>query len=126
MKTSLRRVGRRLGLTAIGIVCALVGLGFLFASGFMELAELFGAIRAGLIVGGALLVVGALFILWARRPGAAVSVDPLPYDSSALATTMIDVGRQIGAAAARHPGSLVLVAFVAGLFLSGGRTRRQR
>jgi hypothetical protein len=124
MKSSLRRARRRVALTAIGIACALAGVGFLFAAGFMELADLLGAIRAGLIVGAVLLVAGVVFILWARRPGAAASANPLPHDSAALATTMVDVGREIGAAAARHPGSLVLAAFVAGLFLSGGRTRR--
>ena len=124
MKLSLRRARRRFALTTIGVACALAGVGFLFAAGFMELADLLGAIRAGLVVGAVLLVVGSALILSARRPGAAASANPLPHDSSALATTMIDVGRELGAAAARHPGSLILVAFVAGLFLSGGRTRR--
>jgi len=124
MRLSLRRARRRLALSALGVACAVAGVGFLLAAGFMELADLLGTIRAGLVVGAVLLAVGAGFILSARRRVAAVPADQPPHDPSPLATAMIGVGREIGAAAARHPGSLVLVAFLAGLLLSGGRTRR--
>ena len=124
MRLSLRRTRRRFVLVTVGVVLAIAGAGFLLAAGFTELADLLGAVRAGLVIGAILLVVGAGFILSAYRRAAVAPADPLPHDSSSLATTMIGVGREIGAAAARHPGSLVLAAFLAGLLLSGGRTRR--
>jgi hypothetical protein len=122
MRLSLRRARRRVALVTVGVVFAIAGTGLLLAAGFMELADLLGAVRAGLIVGAVLLVAGAGFILSAHRLTAAANRPP--HDPSPLATTMTDVGREIGAAAARHPGSLVLAAFLAGLLLSGGRARR--
>ena len=124
MRSSLRRARRRFALMTAGVAFALVGVGFLLAAGFTELASLLGAVRAGLIVGAVLLVVGAAFILSAYRRTAAIPADQPSHDLSALAATMVGVGREIGAAAARHPGSLVLAAFVAGMLLSGGRRRR--
>jgi hypothetical protein len=124
MRLSLRRARRRFVLVAVGVVFAIAGAGFLLAAGFMELADLLGAVRAGLVIGVVLLAAGAGFILSASRRAAAASADRPSHDPSALATTMIGVGRELGAAAARHPGSLVLAAFLAGLLLSGGRTRR--
>ena len=123
MRSSLRRARRRFALVTAGVAFALVGVGFLLAAGFMELADLLGAVRAGLIIGAVLLVVGAAFIFSAYRHTAAIPADQPTHDSSALAATMVGVGREIGAAAARHPGSLVLAAFIVGMFLSGGRRR---
>ena len=125
MKSSLRRARRRFALVMAGVVCALVGAGFLVAAGYTELAEVLGAVRAGLVIGAVLLVVGACFIISAyRRTTVAIPTDQPSHDPSALAATMVGVGREIGAAAARHPGSLVLAAFIAGMLLSGGRRRR--
>src|SRR5882724_2089011 len=124
MRLSLRRTRRRFVLVTVSVVLSIAGAGFLLAAGFTELADLLGAVRAGLVIGAILLVVGAGFILSAYRRAAVAPADRPPHDSSSLATTMIGVGREIGAAAARHPGSLVLAAFLAGLLLSGGRTRR--
>ena len=124
MRLSLRRARRRLALMTAGVAFALVGVGFLLAAGFTELANLLGAVRAGLIVGAVLLMVGAAFILSAYRRIAAIPADQASHDPSAVAATMVGVGREIGVAAARHPGSLVLAAFVAGMLLSGGRRRR--
>lgn len=125
MRSSLRRARRRFALMTAGVAFALVGVGFLLAAGFTELANLLGPVRAGLIVGAVLLVVGAALILSAyRRTTAAIPADQRSHDPSALAATMVGVGREIGAAAARHPGSLVLAAFIAGMLLSGGRRRR--
>ena len=124
MRLSLRRARRRFALVTVGVVFAIAGTGFLLAAGFMELADLLGAVRAGLIVGAVLLAVGAGFILSAHRRTAAAPANRPPHDPSSLVTTMTDVGREVGAAAARHPGSLVLAAFLAGLLLSGGRARR--
>jgi hypothetical protein len=123
MRLSLGRARRRFALVTVGVVWAIAGAGFLLAAGFMELADLLGAVRAGLIVGAVLLVAGAGFILSAHRRTAAPPANQPPPDPSPLATTMIDLGREIGAAAARHPGSLVLAAVLAGLLLGAGRTR---
>ena len=124
MKLSLRRARRRFALVTVGVVFAFVGVGFLLAAGFLELVDLLGAVRAGLVTGGVLLVVGAGFILSAYRRTVAAPAEQSPHDPAALAATMVGVGREIGAAAARHPGSLVLAAFLAGLLLGGGRRRR--
>jgi hypothetical protein len=124
MKSSLRQARRRFALVTVGVVFAFVGVGFLLAAGFLELVDLLGAVRAGLVTGGVLLVVGAGFILSAYRRTIAAPAEQPPHDPAALAATMVGVGREIGAAAARHPGSLVLAAFLAGLLLSGGRRRR--
>lgn len=124
MRLSLRRARRRFALATVGVAFAIVGAGFLLAAGFAELADLLGTVRAGLVIGAALLAMGAGFILSAYRRAAVAPADQPPHDPSSLATTMIGVGREIGAAASRHPGSLVLAAFLAGLFLGGGRTRR--
>jgi hypothetical protein len=124
MKSSLRRARRRFVLVTVGVAFALAGAGFLLAAGFTELADLLGTVRAGLVIGAVLLAVGAGFILSAYRRAAGAPADRPPHDPSSLATTMVEVGREIGAAAARHPGSLVLAAFLAGLLLSGRGTRR--
>jgi hypothetical protein len=124
MKLSLRRARRRFALVTVGVVFAFVGVGFLLAAGFLELADLLGAVRAGLVTGGVLLVVGAGFILSAYRRSVAAPAEQPSRDPAVLAATMVGVGREIGAAAARHPGSLVLAAFLAGLLLGGGRRRR--
>src|SRR6185295_647266 len=100
MRSSLRRARRRFALMTAGVAFALVGVGFLLAAGFTELADLLGAVRAGLIIGAVLLVAGAGFILAAYRRPAAAPADQSPHDPSSLATTMIGVGREIGAAAA--------------------------
>jgi hypothetical protein len=91
----------------------------------MALADVVGAVRACLVVGGALALVGGGFLLYSsgrRRRAPLTPPDYASGESSQIAATLIDVGRDLGAAAARHPGSLVTAAFVIGLVL--GRTRR--
>jgi len=125
MRRALRRARQRAALIALGLVLALVGVGFLLAAGFMALADVIGAVRASLIVGGALTLVGGGFLAYAgsRRRGApTASSDPGSGQSSPIAMTLIDIGRDLGAAAARNPGAFVTAAFVIGLVL--GRTRR--
>ena len=59
MRLSLRGARRRLALLAAGAGCALAGAGFLLAAGLIELADLLGTMRAGLIVGAVLLAAGS-------------------------------------------------------------------
>ena len=125
MRQALRRARRRAALIVLGLAFALVGGGFLLAAGIMALSDVIGAVRTCLVVGGALVLVGGGFLLYSsgrrRRPSAA----PADYGSgeaAPIAATLFDVGRDLGAAAARHPGSFVTAAFVIGLVL--GRTRR--
>jgi putative superfamily III holin-X len=124
MRLALRRARRRAALIALGLAFAIVGGGFLLAAGIMALSDVIGSVRACLVVGGALALVGGGFLFSSgrrRRPSAA----PADYGSgeaAPIAATLFDVGRDLGAAAARHPGSFVTAAFVIGLVL--GRTRR--
>jgi len=124
LKLALRRARRRAALFALGFALVLAGSGFLLAAGFMALADLVGAVRACLIVGGAIALAGGGFLLYVggRRRSAAASSDQRGGEPAPIATTLIDVGRDLGAAASRNPGSIVAAAFLIGLIL--GRTRR--
>jgi hypothetical protein len=108
----------------LGLALGLAGAGFLLAAGFMALAALVGAVYAGLIVGAILALVGGgvLLVARGRRRPAIASADGGSAAASSLATTLIDVGRDLGVAASRNPGSFVAAAFLIGLIL--GRTRR--
>jgi threonine/homoserine/homoserine lactone efflux protein len=124
MRSVLRRARRRALLTALGVALALGGGGFLVAAGVMALADVVGGVRACLIVGGALALVGVCFLLYVgrrRRPSVAPPDDG-SGESSPIVSTLIEVGRDLGAAAARNPGAFVAAAFAIGLIL--GRTRR--
>ncbi len=124
VRLALRRAQRRAAFVLFGVALALGGGGFLLAAGFMALADFLGAIRASLIVGAALIVVAAGLLWSARRRMAVDATRHRPDEPSPFATTLAGVGREIGAAASRNPGSFVLAAFLIGLLLSGGRTRR--
>lgn len=123
MKLALRRARRRATLVILGLLLTLVGAAFLLAAGFMELVVLLGAIRASLIVGAVLVVAGGGFFLAARKRTVAVPAADRKEDPSPLSATLVGVGRELGAAASRHPGAFVIAAFVGGLLLSG-RGRR--
>ena len=124
MRLALQRARRRAALIGLGLALGLAGSGFLLAAGLMALAELVGALHACLIVGAILVVAGGGFLLASRgrRRVSAAAADYGDSDPSPIATTMIGVGRDLGAAAARNPGAFVAAAFVIGLVL--GRTRR--
>lgn len=124
MKLALRRARRRAVLIALGSALALTGCGILLAAGFIALAGFVGELRACLIVGAALALVGGCFLLYAtrrQRPSAERS-DHRSGEPSPIVTTLIDAGRDLGAAAARNPESFVIAAFLIGLVL--GRKRR--
>ena len=125
MRLALRRARRRAVLVALGLTFALTGGGFLLAAGVMALADVIGAVRACLVIGGALALLGGGFLLYSsgrRRRPSVTSANAGGGEAAPIAATLIDVGRDLGAAAARHPGSFVTAAFVIGLVL--GRTRR--
>jgi hypothetical protein len=126
MKRALQRVCRRAALIAAGLALALVAGGFLVAAGLMVLTDLVGAVRACLIVGAAFAVFGGAFLFYgARRRRRNAGAAPLDYATSgphSIAADLVDVGRQLGDAASRNPGSFVAAAFVVGLVL--GRMRR--
>ncbi len=124
VRLALQRARRRAALALLGVALALGGGGFLLAAGFMALADFLGAIRASLIVGAVLVVVAAGLLWSARRRMGVAATDRRPDEPSPIAMTLAGVGREIGAAASRNPGSLVLALFLIGLLLSGGRTRR--
>ena len=67
MKVTLRRARRRAVLIALGSALALTGCGFLLAAVFIALAGFVGELRACLIVGAALALVGGCFLLYATR-----------------------------------------------------------
>jgi Putative Actinobacterial Holin-X, holin superfamily III len=119
MRQALRRAKRRAGLIGLGLALGLVGAGFLVAAGYMALAEFVGALYACLIIGAVLVLAGGVAFLVAR--GRRIAAGDRSADTP-LATTLIDVGRDLGAAASRNPGSFVIAAFLIGLLL--GRTRR--
>src|SRR5262245_18595356 len=120
----LRRARLRAALIALGVVLVLAGGGFLLAAGFMALANLLGEVRAALIVGAALVLVGCVFVLYARgRPRSFASSSAQSTEPSSLVTTaLIDIGRDLGATASGKPGPCVAAAFLIGLVL--GRMRR--
>ena len=123
MRLALQRARRRAALIGLGLALGLAGSGFLLAAGFMALADLVGTLHACLIVGAILVLAGGGCVLISRgRRRSAAAADYGSADTSPIATTLIDVGRDIGAAAARNPGAFVVAAFVIGLVL--GRTRR--
>lgn len=126
IKRALQRACRRAALVAVGLALALVAGGFLVAAGFMVLTELVGAVRACLIVGAAFALFGGAFLLYGtRRRRRSAGTAPFDYatgGSHSIAAELVEVGRQLGAAASRNPGSLVAAAFVVGLVL--GRIRR--
>jgi hypothetical protein len=124
MRLALRRARRRAALIGLGLALGLAGGGFLLAAGLMALADLVGALRACLIVGVILVAAGggSLFVARGRRRVSAAAADYESADTSPIATTLIDVGRDLGAAASRNPGAFVAAAFLIGLVL--GRTRR--
>jgi cytochrome c biogenesis protein CcdA len=124
VRLALRRAGRRTAFVAMAIALGLAGGGFLLAAVFLELADLVGSIRASLIVGAALAVAacGLLFFARARRHRSTVSSDGRGIEPTPVATTMIDIGRDLAAAASRNPGSFVVAGFLIGLVL--GRSRR--
>jgi hypothetical protein len=124
MRLALRRARRRAALIALGLALGLAGGSFLLAAGFMALADLVGALHACLIVGAILVAAGGGSLLFARgrRRIAAAVADDGSADTSPIATALIGVGRDLGAAASRSPGTFVAAAFLIGLVL--GRTRR--
>jgi hypothetical protein len=124
MRRALRRARRKAALIALGLALGLAGGGFLVAAGFMALADLVGALQACLIVGATLVVAagGSLLFARGRRHVSTAAADRGSADTAPLATTLIGVGRDLGAAAARNPGAFVAAAFLIGLIL--GRTRR--
>ena len=124
MRLALQRARRRAALIGLGLALGLAGSGFLLAAGFMALADLVGTLHACLIVGAILVLAGGGCVLVSRgrRRTSAAAADYGSADTSPVATTLIDVGRDLGAAASRNPGAFVVAAFVIGLVL--GRTRR--
>ena len=121
---ALRRARRRAALTLLGVALALTGGGFLLAAGLMALAYFLGAIPASLIV-GAVLIVAAAGLLWSVRRRMAIDTNGHgPGELSPIAATLAGVGREVGAAASRNPGSVVLAAFLIGLLLSRVWMRR--
>lgn len=124
VKLSLRRAIRRAVLAAIAVVLLLGGCGFLLAAGFIALADRVGALDASLIVGGALLLAGVIAFLLARQRVFAERKIRTSSNRSPMASSLLDVGREMGAAASRNPGSFVLGAFVLGLLLGRRGPRR--
>lgn len=122
LKLALRRASRRAALSALGLVLALVSAGFLLAAGVMALADVVGAVRACLIVGAALALAGTGFLLYAGRRRAPARLSAERAASSHLNETLIEMGRDLGAAAGRNPGAYVAAAFAIGIVL--GRMRR--
>jgi hypothetical protein len=125
MGRALRQACWRAALVLVGLGLALIGAGFLLAAGLIVLADLVGIVRACLIAGAAFAVIAAAFLLYAsrrrRRSSLAVPLNSGVSGSHSTAE-LLAIGRQLGAAASRHPGSFVAAAFVIGLIW--GRMRR--
>ena len=73
---------RRTALGGIGVLLALVGIGFLTAAGYIYLSAVTTSLEACLILGGAFVGVGMLFALLARP---SVHHEPIPAAHTATA-----------------------------------------
>lgn len=65
----LNAATRRAGFTLVGVICLLMGLGFLTAAGWFVLSELRDSIFAALVIGGAYTGIALVCFALASRRG---------------------------------------------------------
>jgi hypothetical protein len=122
------------GLLVFCSLTALSGLGFIAVGGYIALSETFTPWEAGLIVGGAILVlslVGALiarFVVLRRKP-AQPSGAQMPRPEEAYVDAITHLGETIGAGLFKNgirTTDIVIAALVAGTVLGASPALRDR
>lgn len=79
LKMRAELAAKRVSRSIAGTILILIGIGFLTIAGWIKLSELYGALNASLVLGGAFVLMGCILLVLARaarvrtRPGPAMA-----------------------------------------------------
>jgi hypothetical protein len=118
-KRSVERALLKAAAVFVGLVLALVGIGFLIGAGHQALAYETDSVTASLVCGGVLLLVGLIVIAVSRIKHRHKPDLPSMREATGLPPGLL--GPDVERLLQRNVGPLAIGAFVAGLLLSARR-----